>query len=155
MVLECDNYGQEDAEVPSVLRMSDAAAMGLHAMVLLAATPGRRLSSREIASALEVSEAHLSKVLRRLVRARLARSARGPRGGFSLPPRGDRVTLLEVYEAVEGPLMPDDCLLGTQICGGKNCIFGGLLAKLNEEVWQCFSDTRLLQLTRVFRGEKS
>jgi len=135
----------------SVLRVSDAASIGLHAMVLLAANRERLLSNREIATQLKVSEAHLSKVLQRLSRGGFITATRGPKGGFALRPGAERSTLLAIYEQIEGPLKPDNCLLRTRICGGTKCIFGELLKKLNREVRQYLSKTRLAELTGVFR----
>lgn len=48
---------------------------------------------------------YLLKILQQLVRANVLRSKRGPRGGFFLSRTADNITLLEVIEAVDGPLM--------------------------------------------------
>ncbi len=138
----------------SVLRVSEAAAVGLHAMVLLAARPGHLLSNREIASVLRVSAAHLSKVLQRLGKAGMVRSTRGPGGGFVLAPGAEDATLLKVYEAIEGPLRPDKCLLDTAICGGRNCIFGDLLKSLNRKTRQYLAQSRLKDLTAAYRSRE-
>ena len=138
----------------SVLRVSDAASIGLHAMVLLAASPERLLSNREIATQLKVSEAHLSKVLQRLSRAGFVRATRGPRGGFAVRPGAERSTLLSIYEQIEGPLKADNCLLSTRICGGRKCIFADLLKRVNGEVRRYFSKTRLTDLTGVYRSRR-
>ena len=138
----------------SVLKVSDAASMGLHAAVLLAAHPDRLRSSRELASELRVSQAHLAKVLQQLVKAGLARSTRGPGGGFRLADEPDRITLLKVYEAIEGRLRTDNCLLSTSICGGRRCIFGGLLKRTNKEVRQYLAQTKLSALAKTFRSKR-
>ena len=48
---------------------------------------------------------YLLKILQQLVRANVLRSKRGPRGGFFLARPSENITLLEVIEAVDGPLM--------------------------------------------------
>lgn len=48
---------------------------------------------------------YLLKILQQLVRANVLRSKRGPRGGFFLARPAETITLLEVIEAVDGPLM--------------------------------------------------
>ena len=48
---------------------------------------------------------YLLKILQQLVRANVLRSKRGPRGGFFLARASDSITLLEIIEAVDGPLM--------------------------------------------------
>lgn len=133
-------------EASSLLRISEAAAIGLHAAVLLAAYPDRFLTTREIARDLEVSDAHLSKVLQRLVQAGILEGVRGPGGGFCLAQAPYKTSLLEVYEAIDGPLSSGSCLLRTPICSRKKCIMGGLVGELNREVKRYLSQTRLSQL---------
>jgi len=87
-----------------VLKISNAATIALHAMTYLAAFPDNKHMTKEIASLHQVSEAHLSKVLQRLTRAGLVKAVRGPKGGFSLAKSADEISLLEVYETIEGTL---------------------------------------------------
>lgn len=48
---------------------------------------------------------YLLKILQQLVRANVLTSKRGPRGGFYLAREAEEITLLEIIEAVDGPLM--------------------------------------------------
>jgi len=48
---------------------------------------------------------YLLKILQQLVRANVLRSKRGPRGGFFLAHPSENITLLQIIEAVDGPLM--------------------------------------------------
>jgi Rrf2 family transcriptional regulator, nitric oxide-sensitive transcriptional repressor len=138
--------------VASVLKISNAAAMAMHAMVLLADSRERLMSTHEIATALDVSEAHLSKVLQRLTKAGLVAATRGPKGGFGLSAGVENASLLRVYEAIEGPLAADDCLLATSICHGENCVFGNLLVRINNEVREYLDKTKLIDATSVCRS---
>lgn len=135
-----------------LLKISEAASLALHTMGLLASRPGEQVSTRELAARLKVSEAHLAKVMQRLGRAGLVRSQRGPKGGFALQRNPEDITLLEVYEATEGPLQERRCLLGNPMCSG-NCILGGLLERVGDEVRDYFSQTRLSDLKDTFRQE--
>ena len=137
----------------NLLRVSDAAALALHSMVLLAARDGAQISTREIAETLSVSEAHLSKVLQRLARAGLAESIRGPKGGFVLGRDGSKITLLDVYEAIEGPLELTNCLFGVAVCGDHGCILGDLLKDVNKKVKQRLAGTKLTDVSNVY-GEQ-
>lgn len=139
--------------MPSVLRISEAASLGLHTMVLLAAVDGKRMSAKDIAALLQVSEAHLSKVMQRLGRQGLVYSARGPKGGFTLAKAGDEIMLREVFEAIEGPLLLTECLLGNQICDGSDCILGSLLVDVNKRVIDYFDKTSLSELTKVYERD--
>ena len=126
----------------SVLRISEAATIGFHALVIFASSGGRHHSTREVAESLEVSEWHLSKVLQRLARAGIIRSVRGPGGGYMLSRKSSGVTLLDILEAIDGPFDPEDCLMHSPRCKSSECILGDLLADVNRKV-------------RIFLEEKS
>ena len=130
----------------TMIKLSDAVSLAFHATVFLASNPTRQLSNRHIASELRVSEAHLSKVLQRLVKVGLVKSMRGPKGGFMLGKPSDKIAFLNVYEAIEGPFVSTSCLLSTPICGGNVCIFGGLLKKVDRQVHDYLSGTRLADI---------
>jgi len=136
----------------NILRISDATSLALHSMVLLAANEDEVLSTREIAATLQVSQAHLSKVMQRLAKVGLVASTRGPRGGFKLGKAGEQISLLEVYQAIEGALAASHCLLGTPICKGEKCILGGLLAMMNRQTREYLAGTSLAELTGVYGG---
>ena len=138
-----------------LIKMSEAAALALHAMALMAVNPRRPLSTRAAAVLLKVSEAHLSKVFQRLARGRLVKALRGPGGGF-IPGRGGcRITLLDVYEAIEGKCEPSECLFGLPPCGAKRCILSGVLAKVDRELRGYLAKTKLSDLAGIYKTAKS
>ena len=136
--------------MPEAFRISQAASLALHAMALLASRRGGTLSTGEMARRLGASEAHLSKVLQRLLRAGLLASSRGPKGGFSFPKGDEGVSLLEVYECIEGPFEPQECLLGEPACGGRECVLGRVLERVNRDVRDYLARTRVGDLDGVF-----
>jgi Rrf2 family protein len=111
-------------------------------MVLLAAPGNRAMSTRQIGEQLKVSGHHLSKVMQRLGRAGLVESTRGPKGGFRLARRGSSITLLDIYEAVEGRLGARTCLLGRPVCQG-GCALAGLVNILGHELQTYLASTKL------------
>lgn len=139
----------------TMFRTSEAASLGLHAMSLLARRSDELTPTKEIAAALHASEAHLSKVLQRLAKVGLVESTRGPKGGFRLARPGGEISLLEVYETIEGPLGENGCLLSTPICGGQDCIFGDLLSKLNRELREYLARTKLSEVVSFYGGARS
>jgi len=134
----------------SMLKISDAASLALHTMVFLAAHTEHLVSNKEIAVKLGVSEAHLSKVLQRLAKVGLVHSTRGPKGGFSLGKNSQEITLLEVYETIEGPIITCQCLLDQQICAKTHCILGPILHTINAQVKEYFGKTNLYQLIGAY-----
>jgi len=130
----------------NMLKISEAASLAMHTMVLLAKDPERVVSNREIAERLKVSEAHLSKVLQRLTRVGLVAPVRGPKGGFRLSGSPEQITLLKVYESIEGRLVPKTCLFEKPVCGGGACILGDLLTTVNRRIADHLSGTTLSDL---------
>lgn len=135
----------------SIIKISEAATLALHTMYFLSINPDRLVSTKEIATTFSISENHLAKVLQRLVKVGLIDSIRGPKGGFNLGRSSDQITLLEIYEAIEGPLELSDCLLSKPICGGgENCIiFNGLLDGINKQVKSYMGEKKLSELRNL------
>ncbi|HNT36775.1 MAG TPA: Rrf2 family transcriptional regulator [bacterium] len=134
--------------------ISDAASLALHALSLFAKKHAILLSTREVAELLDVSEAHLAKVLQRLNRSGLVVSVRGPGGGFTLAKPAEKVTLLEVYEAIEGPMDQSTCLLRKPVCPEGKCILGDLLKSMNAQVKDRLSQTTLADAAGSFGSER-
>ncbi len=135
-------------DMEGTLKISDAATIAMHAMAYLASCGGKGpVSAHEMARYLGVSEAHLGKVLQRLARFGFVSSRRGPRGGFEAGRRPEEVTLLEIYEAVDGPMSGSTCLLGHDACPGRSgCILGDLMSAINARVHDQLSRTTLSDL---------
>jgi Rrf2 family protein len=62
------------------------------------------IMSQDIAERYNIPVEYLLKILQQLVKANVLRSKRGPRGGFTLAKSPKKITILEVFEAVEGPM---------------------------------------------------
>lgn len=60
--------------------------------------------SQDISNEYDIPLEYLLKILQQLVRANVLHSKRGPRGGFSLAKPPNKITMLEIIEAVEGPM---------------------------------------------------
>lgn len=137
-----------------LIKISDAATMALHSMVLLAREPEKMLTTQEMAEEIRVSANHLAKVLQRLNKDGLVAATRGPHGGFTLGRAPESINLLQVYEAIEGPLESGSCLLEVPVCGGTHCILGGLIAGLNRQVREYLTKTHLSDLYDVYPCER-
>jgi Rrf2 family protein len=133
----------------SALRISEATSLAIHTMALLAKEPEAEPSSREISETLHVSLAHLQKVLQRLGRSGLVRSARGRSGGFRLARPAETIRLREVYESIEGPLDLNSCLLDPAVCAGRKCGLGGLVEAVNAEFADYLDRTTVAALDRT------
>ena len=61
--------------------------------------------SQTIAKEYDIPLEYLLKILQQLVRANVLRSKRGPRGGFSMAQPARKITMLQIIEAVDGPMV--------------------------------------------------
>lgn len=130
-----------------VLKISEAASLGLHAMLVLAKETQRLFSAGDLSQILKVSEAHLAKVLQRLARVGLVKSTRGPHGGFALGRPANNISLLDVYQAIEGPLQPVECLLHEPVCKGCQCVFGDVMKNVYRQIEEHMAKTTLASQT--------
>ena len=137
-----------------ILKISQASSLAFHSLLLLARQPEKKFSTPELARKLKVSEAHLSKVLQTLVRSGFLKAERGPAGGYQLAKSPERITLLEVYQAIEGRYQIRKCLLEKKICFAQQCLFQGLIEELNKEIKDYLRQTRLQDLTVLEKGGK-
>lgn len=61
--------------------------------------------SQSISKKYDIPLEYLLKILQQLVKTNVLRSKRGPRGGFSLARPAKKITLLNIIEAVDGPMI--------------------------------------------------
>lgn len=100
------------------MQLTRAADYAVRVMVHLASVPpGGRVTLTEFANFGDAPEAFLSKVLQSLTRAGLTASHRGVSGGYTLGRPAEEITLLDVVEAMEGPLQLNICLGPASSCG--------------------------------------
>ena len=91
----------------TVTRKSDLA---IQAMRTLASGPDL-VPGDELAAALGTTRGFLVQVMAPLVRARWVQSTPGPQGGYRFRATSGAVTVLDVIEAIEGPLEATSCVL--------------------------------------------
>lgn len=137
-----------------VVNISEAANLGLHSMILMAADPEKALRVNQAAEVLPVSENHLAKVMQRLVHAGLITSTRGPQGGFKLAKPPAEITLLEIFEALEGALEVHACLLGLPKCTG-HCVLGDFVVSTNEQFRTKLASTRLSDVAGALKRKEA
>ncbi len=87
------------------MKLTRATNYAIHALVYMAGQKHNRpVASHHIAQARGIPERFLLKVLKPLVSARVLHSIKGPNGGYRLARPADEITMLEILEAVDGPI---------------------------------------------------
>jgi Rrf2 family protein len=133
------------------LQISRKIEYGLRAMLYLASQPGGAIVPfKEIARAMDVPQDFLAKILKTLVKSKLAQSTRGAHGGYMLGRPASEITFLDVMEAVEGPVMVNLCATDSQD-KHDGCSFSG--ACTMHSVWR-LGQERMLEVYRHARLDK-
>jgi len=87
------------------MKLTRASSYALHAVAYMAAEKSDSpVASHHIAQARGIPERFLLKVLKPLVSARVLHSVKGPNGGYQLARSPGDITMLEIVEAVDGPI---------------------------------------------------
>lgn len=115
-----------------IFSLSEASSIAIHSMVLIARAKDG-INVQKIAAHTGFSKNHIAKVLQRLVKSDMLKSVRGPAGGFSLKHEAGNYNLLEIYQAIEGPIDESDCPLAYEICNYDQCIMGTVINKMTAE----------------------
>src|SRR5215472_7124666 len=131
------------------MQLTRAADYAVRVMLHLAKLePGSRASRGELAAAADCPEQFLAKVLQSLTHAGLVISHRGNTGGFELPPQRPDVTLLDVVEALEGPIRLNLCL-GANHCSRKeSCAAHPVWAEAQRSLTDVLRSTSIAALAR-------
>jgi Rrf2 family protein len=87
------------------MKLSSACTYAVRALAFLARHEGDGLLVAHVfAGARGMPEEYLHKTLKGLVRAGILLSSRGPTGGYRLARPAKRISLLDIVEAVDGPV---------------------------------------------------
>jgi Rrf2 family protein len=110
------------------MRLTAKSEYGVLALIDLASSAGEApASARGVAERQAIPTKFLEQLLVSLRKAGIVTARRGARGGFSLGRPAEEITVLDVVEALEGPLRPS-------LCDGGSCARDGVCAAAS--VWE-------------------
>ncbi len=125
-----------------IIHLSEAASLGIHAMVLIA-QQDTQVKVNDLAEQIGASRNHLAKVLQQVVKFGYLRSVRGPGGGFRLNKPVSQISILDIYEAIEGKIEMPDCPLDRPLCPFNMCLMSNLLTDVTTTVREYFKNSTL------------
>lgn len=82
--------------------------------------PDQRAATSQIAQEQRIPPSFLAKIVSQLSVAGILQTSRGARGGVSLARSPEQISILEVVEAIDGPILLNECVADT----GGSCPFG-------------------------------
>jgi len=126
--------------------ISQTVEYALRAATYLADQSPEPRTTEQIANVTRVPHAYLSKVLQNLARAGLVASQRGLHGGFVLAKPADRLTILEVVNAVDPIRRIRECPLGIATHGTILCPLHRRLDEALASVERAFAESTLAEI---------
>lgn len=115
-----------------IVSLSEAGSIAIHSMVLIARAK-EPINAIRIAETTGSSRHHIAKIMQRLGKEGYVKSVRGPKGGFEMKKDPSKVTLLDIYETIEGKIEQAECPVGHSICGFDKCILGNVVQKMTDD----------------------
>jgi Rrf2 family protein len=105
------------------MQITRQADYALRAMIYLAKLdPTQRAATSQIAAEQHIPPSFLAKIISQLSIAGLIHTSRGARGGVSMARSPEEVSVLEVVEAIDGPISLNDCTGDPSACPfGEDC----------------------------------
>ncbi|HEY5669680.1 MAG TPA: Rrf2 family transcriptional regulator [Anaerolineales bacterium] len=101
-----------------ITKQADYAVRAVHYLAKL--NGEQRAATSQIAEDQHIPPSFLAKIVSQLSVAGLLHTSRGARGGVSLARPAEQITLLEVVEAIDGPIFLNECVGDN----GVSCVFG-------------------------------
>jgi Rrf2 family protein len=140
------------AVLPIIMKITSETDYALRILRCLGQS-GDIVGSKTIAEQIAVPERFTLKILRKLMISGFVGSKQGPGGGYFLARSQDEITVLEVVEAVDGPILVNKCLSPDYECTRsarlgvtpEYCYFHCFICRINEEIRSKLSQATIAQ----------
>lgn len=97
-----------------ITRQADYAVRAVYYLTKLGSDS--RAATSQIADEQHIPPSFLAKIISQLSVAGLLHTSRGARGGVSLARDPEEISLLDVVEAIDGPILLNECVAGDGTC---------------------------------------
>lgn len=114
----------------------------------------QRAATSQIAQEQAIPPSFLAKIVSQLSVAGLLQTSRGARGGVSLARPPEQISLLEVVEAIDGPILLNECVSAGGTCQfGDSCPMKPVWCEAQAELVQRLSKTTFAQFKSGGNGK--
>ena len=108
---------------------------------------GERAATSMVAKDQRIPPSFLAKIISQLSIAGLLHTSRGARGGVTLARQPKDITLLEVVEAIDGPIQLNECVTDAGACAfDGNCPIRSVWCEAQDELVTRLKSTNFAQL---------
>lgn len=131
-----------------IMKFSTKAEYGLKVLSNLDPTGRKSVSLAKIVREEGLSLSYLERLFARLKKAKIVVADKGVAGGYRLAKSAAKINLLEVLEALEGPIHPANCLLKPKTCACLNCRVMPIWQKLDKDIRQTLQKMKLKEILK-------
>jgi Rrf2 family protein len=138
------------------MQITRQADYALRAMLFLAQLePNQRAATSHIAEVQKIPPSFLAKIISQLSIAGLIHTSRGARGGVSMARSPEAISMLEVVEAIDGPISLNECSQSADSCPfGGNCPLRVIWCGTQAELVDRLRRTTFLEVLQQLESSK-
>jgi len=142
------------------MNISTRGRYGLRALLEIAVQSDKKpVTIRDISQRQQMSVTYLEQILHRLKKAGIVKSVRGARGGYVLARKGDKITVNQIINALDGPISFSYCdspqLREKSCIGPSACVSRILWKKLEYLIEDTLSGVTLADMRKQVLNLKS
>jgi len=131
------------------MRLTRAGEYAVRCVMCLARNGGNEtvVSRQDVAACGDIPSPFLAKIAQQLSRAGIVEILQGARGGYRLIVPPEKLTLLEVIEAIIGEIFLNDCVIRPESChASSSCAVNNVWMKARDQLRQTLSQVTFAQL---------
>lgn len=128
------------------MKISAKSQYGLRALLAMAKKQGAVKTAADVARSEKISRDYLEKIFARMERAGFVKSIRGATGGYVLARPLKKITVKEFLIAMDGEIVPVQCVSGAKCPMSKKCRAKNIWSKVKNKVERALSTITLDKL---------
>jgi Rrf2 family protein len=132
------------------MKVAKSAGYALHAlMYMVRHSTQLPVTAVTVAKAEGIPSDYLAKIFQQLARAHFVKAIRGRKRGYVFARPPEQITLLELFEAIEGGPLFDDCFMRHCQCGGspESCTIFSIWTDATRQIKKKLEDTTVASAT--------
>jgi len=134
------------------MQITRQADYAVRAVLYLARKNEPRVATSKIAEEQHIPPSFLAKIISQLSIAGLLHTSRGARGGVALAREPKDITLLEVVEAIDGPIQLNECVENSGACAfSDECPMRPVWCDAQEDLVRKLKNTNFYDMTLTER----
>jgi len=138
--------------------LSNSCKYAIRSVIYLAlySNSDNKISSKTVASKLNIPQPFLAKILQELTKKNIISSSKGPKGGFYLTEKDLNKTVLDIVDCIDGLEAFSSCFFGLRSCTDeKPCAVHHTVKPFKDEILLQLSKNTITQFADEIKTGKS